>query len=441
MGTRVLLVLFALLLAISHAQADWPQYGGPNRDSISPETGLARSWPDGGPKVLWTLPLGPGYGGAAVSEGKVYLLDRIPEEQDVLRCIDLASGKEEWRLAYDAPGATSHPGSRCVPTIDGKHIYTCGPFGDVYCVDRTTHKAVWNKNVWKDFGGEKVPRWAISQSPLIHGDLVIVASQAPQAGVVAYDKATGDVKWKSEPLPGRGSYVSPKTVKLGGEDHVIMISAGRSFQRRGRGRGRGRRPQRPAPAGPPPKGAVVGMDPASGKKLWSYDGWQCNIPVANVTAVGDGRLFITGGYKAGSAMIKVEKKDGAFAATELYKTQAFGTHVHPPVLYKDHLYANCTTNTGRTDGMVCMDLDGNVKWKTESNPLFDKGGFLLADGLMLSVDGKVGMLYLIEPSPGAFKALSQAKLLDTSKCWAPLALSDGKLLIRDQKQMKCVAVR
>ena len=98
-------------------------------------------------------------------------------------------------------------------------------------------------------------------------------------------------------------------------------------------------------------------------------------------------------------------------------------------------------HTGRTDGMVCMDLDGNVKWKTEKSPLFDKGGFLLADGLMFSVDGKEGILYLIEPNPEAFKPLANAKLLETRNCWAPPALSDGMLLIRDQKQMRCVVVR
>ena len=184
----------------------------------------------------------------------------------------------------------------------------------------------------------------------------------------------------------------------------------------------------------------MGMDLKTGKTLWSYEGWQCRIPVPNVTAIGDGRLFITGGYKAGSAMIKVEKKDAAFVVKELYKTRAFGTHVHPAVHYKGHLYGNCSTNDTR-DGMVCIALDGSVKWKTKRAPAFDKGGFILADGLILSIDGVKGILYLIEPNPEGFKKLSSIKLLNTKECWAPLALSDGKLLIRDQKQMKCVAVR
>ena len=143
---------------------------------------------------------------------------------------------------------------------------------------------------------------------------------------------------------------------------------------------------------------------------------------------------------AGSAMLKIEKKNDSYTVTELYKTDDFGTHCHPAVLYEGHLYAHCTTND-RRDGMVCMDLHGRVKSKTERSPVFDKGGFILADGLIFSVDGREGILNLIEPSPEGFKRLASAKLLATRECWGPLALSDGKLVIRDQEQMKCVVVR
>ena len=419
MKTKVMLIAAIVMMATDSTLADWPQYLGPDRNAISPEKGLLRSWPQAGPKVLWTISLGPGYGGAAVSDGKVYVLDRIRSKQDVLRCLDLTTGKEQWSYAYDAPGRVQHPGSRSTPAIDGNYIYTCGSFGDLYCFDKNTHKPAWKKNVWKDYDDGNVPRWAISQNPLIYGDSLIVASQTPKAGVVAYDKLTGQVKWASPALPSGVGYVSPAIVKIAGDDHLVMITAG------GRG-GSG--------------GEVLGMDPGTGKRLWIYEGWSCRIPCANVTEIGDGRLFVTGGYEAGSAMIKVEKKGDAYAVKELYKTDDFGTHIHPAILYKGHLYAHCTTNT-RKDGMVCMDLDGKVKWKTGRSPVFDKGGFLLADGLIFSVDGRQGILYLVEPDPAGYKELASAKLLDTDECWGPLALADGKLLIRDQKQMRCVVIR
>jgi outer membrane protein assembly factor BamB len=413
-----LLVLPVIMALTCSLRADWPHYLGPNRNATSDEKGLLRSWPDEGPKVLWKIDLGPGYGGAAVSDGKVYILDRIRSKQDVLRCLDLDTGSEQWSCAYDAPGRVSHPGSRSTPAIDGGCVYTCGSFGDVYCFDIKTRKPVWNKNVWKEFDDGRVPRWAISQNPLIYDDLLILASQTPKAGVVAYDKSNGRIKWASEALPGSAGYVTPKVVNIAGKDQLVMITATSRNE----------------------EGAVLGMDIRNGKILWSYKGWQCRIPVPNVTEIGDGRLFITGGYEAGSAMLKIEKNSDSYNVTELYKTDDFGTHVHPAVLYKGHLYAHCTTNT-RRDGMVCMDLAGNVKWKTGRSPLFDKGGFILVDDLILSVDGREGILNLIEPNPNGFKRLASADLLDTRECWGPLALSDGKLLIRDQEQMKCVAVK
>jgi hypothetical protein len=426
-------------------RADWPQYLGPNRNATSDEKGLLRSWPAEGPKVLWTLNLGPGYGGAAVSDGRVYLLDRIAGKQDMLRCLDLNSGREIWSFTYDARGTLSHKGSRSTPAIDGNTIYTCGGFGDVYCFDARTGKPVWNKNVWKDQGGGKLPEWGICQNPLIHGELLILASQTEKAGVVAYDKANGQVKWASAPLPGMVGYVTPVVVNIpsaplgagSGRDQVVMITATSRRERGGRS----------APAGgwgdgddDGVDGVTLGIDIRNGRTLWTYKGFQCRIPIPQVTNVGGGQLFISGGYMANSAMIEVRRKGAGYVAEELYTTQEFGTHVHPPVIYKGHFYGHCTTNS-RRDGMSCLSLGGKLKWKTGRSPVFDKGGFILADDLILSVDGREGILYLIEPSPEGFKPLAKADLLDTQECWGPLALSNGKLLIRDQKQIKCVAVR
>jgi len=409
----VLTVLIVWMAFYTGLASDWPQYLGPGRDAVSTEKGIKRSWPESGPPVLWTFPLGEGFGGPAVSSGKVYVLDRKDSSRNILRCINLADGKEEWTFSYDAPGEFRYNGSRSVPTIDGNNIYICGPIGYVHCIDKNTHKVAWKKNIWTDFGGTELPTWAISQSPLVYKDLVILASQTQKAGVVAYDKRTGATRWTTPELPGKPGYVSPKVITVGKEDQLVMISA---------------------------NGAVIGMDLKTGKELWRYTGWQCRIPVPNVTEIGDGRIFITGGYQAGSAMIKVAKTGNKFTVRELFKTGEFGTHVHPAIYYNGHLYGHCSTNETR-DGMVCMDVNGKVKWKTKRSPLFDKGGFILVDGLMLSVDGNKGFLYLIEPVPTGFKPLASAKLLDTDKCWAPLALSDGKLLIRDQERMKCVMVR
>jgi len=442
MKTRTTLATVVLMGVVgSSLAADWPQYLGPARNSTSPEKGLLRSWPQKGPEVLWTVAVGIGYGGPVIKDGKVYLLDRDDKVGDQLRCLDLSKGNELWSFAYEAPGRVMFPGSRSVPTLDGSHVYSCGPYGDLYCIDINTHKPVWNKNVWKDFGGGRIPIWAITQCPLVYGDLLIVASQAPQAGVVAYDKRTGNVVWKTPNL-GNETYVSPATVKIDGTDHVVMVTS--STNRIGH------------PELPDALGNVVGIEPLTGKTLWKYDQWRCHISVPSAVDAGDNKVLVVGGYELGTVMIKVERKaDGSYGATEVFRTEEFGDQTKPPILHNGYFYAQYGTNN-RHDGLTCMSMDGEILWKTERSPQFNKGSMILVDGLLLATDGR-RTLYLIEPDPSGFKPLASAEVLGeagtgsendpvasrvggSTQNWAPLALSDGKLLIRDQRRLRCVRV-
>jgi outer membrane protein assembly factor BamB len=422
MTTRTMLATLLATLSVAGLQAaDWPALYGPKRDGTSEQKGLLRTWPKEGPKVLWTVDVGPGFGGAAISGGKAYLLDRDEKVGDKLRVFDVATGKELWSFAYPAPGTFMFPGSRTTPTVDGDRVYTSGPLGDLHCLSTTSQKPVWQKNIWKEFGGGELPRWAVVQHPLVYGNLVIVAPQTPQAGVVAYDKLTGALKWKSAALPGIPGYVSPSISKIGGVDQLVMITASN-------GRGRNAR-----------DGSVVGLDPADGRVLWTYQGWQNPIPVPQPVDAGDGRLLITGGYGAGTVMIKVAKKaDGTFGATEVFRNAEVGSHTQPPIFFKDHFYSHNTVNE-RTDGLLAMGLDGQVKWQTNNQPPFVRGGTILADNLLIASDGNT-KLYLIEPSATGFKALASAEILEAGDNWAPLALADGRLIVRGQKQMKAFQI-
>jgi outer membrane protein assembly factor BamB len=440
MKSKVMLIAAIVTITAGSTLADWPQYLGPYRNAVSMEKGLLRSWPAGGPKVLWTVTVGRGFGGPVVKDGKVYLLDRDDKVGDNLRCFDLSNGKELWNFAYDAPGRVMFPGSRSVPIVEGNNVYSCGHNGDLYCIDINTHKPIWNKNIWTDFGGNRLPIWAITQCPLIYDDLLILASQAPQAGVVAYEKLTGNVKWKTPNL-GNESYASPSVVKIDGKDHVVMVISSTN------------------PIGhrelPQTLGNVVGIEPLTGKILWEYKQWECHISVPSAADAGNNRVLIVGGYELGATMIKVEKKaDGSYGTTELFTTEEFGDQTKPPILHNGYFYAQYGTNS-RYDGLVCMSMDGKIMWKTRRDPDFNKGSMILADGLILATDGRES-LYLIEPDPSEFKPLASAELLGEAgtdsegialrvggrtQNWAPLALSDGKLLIRDQKRMKCVVVR
>ena len=407
----LLIALVTACLATVGLGEEWAQFLGPTRNSVSAEKGLLRTWPAGGPKVLWTIDVGPGYGGAAIRDGKVYILDRLGDEQDALRVLDVATGKEQWRYAYDAPGRASHHGSRSTPAVDDKYIFTVGIFGHFHCIDKATHKPVWQKHLLKDYGGKK-PTWAVAQSPFLYKDVVIAAPQSGSVGVVAYEKATGKERWRSEGIGGM-YYHSPFATTIGGVEQIIMQSTRN----------------------------VVGLDPASGKILWTY-GFRVNTAgVPAPTPLGQDRFFLTGGYEAGSEIIQVEKQGGALAAKRLHRFDEVGSHIQQPILVGDYIYAVCNTNR-KANGMVCFGLDGQIKWKTGRKPYLCKGNTLMTgDGVFYQLDGREGDLHIVEPSPEGFKSVGKVKLLGGKDIWGPMALSDGKLVIRDQSQMKCLDVK
>ncbi len=415
------MVSVVLAVAAAGVGADWPCYLGPDQSSSSAETGLMRAWPEGGPKVLWQAAMGEGFAGPIVSGGEVFILDRGgPEgkEQDSFRCLSLADGTPKWTVAYDAPGKVSFNGSRAAGAADDKYVFTIGLMGHLTCFDRQAKSIVWQKNILKEYGAA-LPGWGVGLSPLLYGQTVIVAAMGDKAGLVALNKADGKEVWASEPI-GKMQYVSPTLAKIAGVDQVLMIGGREDRQ------------------GPSP---VVGVSPADGKILWKYMEWKCGIPIPPPASLGEGRVFVTGAYGAESVLLDISHLEaGGYAVKELFKTKECGAQIHRPIFYKDHLYVNSNDNK-RSPGLMCLDLTGKVLWKTGRDPFFDRGGMLLADGLLYMVDASNGTLYLIEPDPAGLKVLASAKLLETKDAWSPLALADGKLLIRDQKSLKCLTVK
>lgn len=409
-------VSLLFLLPVSLFAAEWPQFMGPERNAISPETDIARSWPDDGPNVLWSIDVGDGFGAAAIKDEKVYILDRIGTEQDVLRCLNFQTGDEIWRYAYDAPGRLSYDGSRSVPTVDDEKVYTVGPFGHVLCLDRKTHNPLWTKHLHKDFGGFP-PNWGFSQSPMLHGDMVIVAPMSDDAGLVALNKESGELIWKCPSLGG-DAYSTPRITTIDGVPQVILMT----------------------------KGLLSGVDLQSGKRLWQYDDYFTKIPIPNATPLGDGQLFVTGGYNGGSTVIQVSKSGSDWNIKEISRHEGHGAQVHEAILYEGHLYANLNTNENlrrNPDGLACMDLKGNIIWQTKGNPDINRGSLLIVDDLIFVMGGDDGILHLIEANPKQFNELDSAKIFEPSgrEIWAPMALSNGKLIVRNQSVMKCLDIK
>lgn len=419
-----LFILFVLVFVFSSCvkQSNWNQYLGPTRNAISKETGILRVWPEEGPSKLWEFKLGPGYGGASIFGDEVFLLDRVDEKQDILRCIDLNTGVEKWNFAYEAEGEIPYPGSRIVPYVDKDFVWCVGPHGDFYCVSKETRDKVWYHDLKEEFDAP-MPYWGFSQSPLIYNDLVIVAPQGKKAGVAAFNKITGDLVWKSRPLTGMSFHVSPTLANYGGVDQVIMISP---YDRRDSTKIH----------------EVVAFDTKTGEELWNYDGLKSFATITPATVIDEKRLVFTdcsynGNYNPVTILLEVTKEENSFQVKEIFKTEETGCKMHPPVLFENHLYLN---NNGRPNALTCLTLEGEMLWEKESSENFEMGALILVDGLLICQNGKNGDIHLVEPTPKGYKELGKASFFNAEKsqAWAPIAFAQGKLIVRDMEKMVCV---
>jgi len=424
--------VLAGIIGAAACGADWPQFHGPTRDAVSAETGLARMWPvggpDAGPPVVWTQTLGPGFGGAAVRDGEVFVLDRVAEREDVLRCLDFATGEEKWKFAYAAAGRLGYGGSRTVPTVTEDRVYTIGPFGHVGCFDRTTHQPVWSFDMRVRFDGE-MPMFGWAQSPLLVDSMVIIAPFG-DAGIVAIDARTGAEVWRTGHFGT--SHSNPVLLDLAGRRQLVLL--GRDGE----------------------SGVLAGFDPATGARLWQTDAFWAKRSIPSPIRIDDNRLFITGGYRAGSLMLEITSAegeagaDGAFVVREIFR-HGRGSQLHVPLLVDGHLYLSANENWNdrgrrKEGGFMCLDLEGNERWRTGDDPYLGRGGSLLAGRMLIVQDGYNGSLRLVEPRPDGFRVLAQCDLFGVTdekdhRLWAPMALTDGRLLVRSQTELKCIDLR
>lgn len=425
MKNRFLVVILSLVLfsCTNQKNSNWNQYLGPNRNVIADDGMItAREWTAEGPDKAWGFKLGPGYGGASVYDGEVFLLDRIVGESDVLRCIDLNTGDEKWNYKYEAPGELSYPGSRAVPFVDENYIWCVGPHGHFNCIDKKTHQPVWSHNLLDEYGGE-LQTWGFSLSPIIYNDLVIVAPQGEKAGVVAFNKLTGEVVWESRPLTGQRFHVSPTLGKYGGVDQIIMISSNV--------KGDGLTTDE-----------VVAFEANTGRELWRYEGLNSFACIAPPLVIDENRLFLTScaykdNYDPVSILLEISSAGDDFQLKEIFVNEEAGCKIHPPVFVNDHFYIN---NNGSPGELVCLNLKGERVWEKGSAPDFEMGSIILVDGLIINQNGKNGDIHLIEPSIEGYKEVGKASFFDSkiSQSWSPMAFSNGKLLVRDLEKMVCV---
>ncbi|GMQ80345.1 MAG: PQQ-like beta-propeller repeat protein [Planctomycetia bacterium] len=392
------------------AASDWPQFRGANRDAISTETDLLRKWPAGGPKVLWTRPVCDGYAAAAILDGRVYANDYDRKASLwLVRCLSLDSGEELWQFSEKKRIRANHGITRTVPAVDEQHVFTLDPKCVLHCLDATSGKELWQKHLPSEYK-TPIPPWYAGQCPLIEPDRVIVAPGG-RAYLVALEKATGKVLWETaNDEPTLMSHSSVMPAEIDGVRQYLHCNL---------------------------KGVVgVGVD---GKLLWKFP-WKFNVSVpVSPLSIGDGRVFLTSCYEAETVMIRVTRKNGSFTAEKVFSLGPGGwnSEVHTPILYQDHLFAVGKKRRGQ---FTCLDLDGQELWASKVRSGFGLGSYLLADGMFFLLEGNTGILRLIEASPDGYNELDHAQVLSGHDVWAPMALADGKLVLRDMAKMKCIEV-
>jgi outer membrane protein assembly factor BamB len=392
--------------------SDWPQFRGPDRNNISQETGLLRKWPAAGPKRLWSVPVTQGYAAAAIVGGRVYHHDYDEAKSEwCVNCRSLADGKLVWQFREAREVRPNHAITRTIPAVDSRFVCSLDPKAVLHCLDVKTGKQIWRKSLVTEYQAT-IPSWYNGQCPLQEADRVIIATGGA-AIMVALDKATGKEIWRT-PNPGQYllSHSSVMPAVLGGVRQYLYGTL----------------------KGP------LGVSAKDGKLLWEF-GRKFNVAVApSPIAVDDERVFMTASYDAGSVMVRVKRTGEAFKAEAVFdlKNNEWNSEVHTPIVYKGHMFAVGKKKRGL---FTCLSFDGKEVWTSEGKASFGLGSFMLADGMFFVLDGDTGKLRLIEASTTGYNELASAQVLAGQEVWAPMALSDGKLVLRDLTKMMCLDVR
>lgn len=390
---------------------DWPQFRGARGDNVATNAlSISTDWKQKPPVACWSVDLGEGYAGAAVRDGRVYLLDYDQAERaDALRCLSLADGREIWRFSYPVKVKRNHGMSRTVPTLAGKYVVTFGPKCHVVCLEAETGKFVWGRDLVKEFNAE-VPQWYAGQCPLVDGGRVILGTGG-DALLVAVDLATGEVVWKSpNPRDWKMTHASVVPVEFAGRRMYVYCGSG----------------------------GVAGVAAEDGKLLWETDAWVISIAtVPTPVPVGGGRIFLSGGYNAGALMLQLAEKDGAIVPATVFRLKAadFGSTQQTPILHDNHLFGV------RPDGqLACLDLEGRIVWTSGAAARFGLGPYVIAGGYVLAMNDD-GLLTLAAASPDRYEMITQAKVLTGHDAWAPLAVAGNRLIARDLTRMVCLDLK
>lgn len=405
----------ALLMAPTEA-AQWPQWGGKDRNFAADAKDLAAVWPEAGPKKIWSRPFGSGHSSIALVDDRLYGIYREPEagmvddpmgpvgvpigKQEVIIALDPQTGKTVWEFRYTtAPypdgtiGAENIRGPNATPLVHEGRVYTFGATGNLYCIDQKTGKPVWSHDVLAEYGA-KMPGFGFASSPLMYKNSLIVPVGGPGVGVMAFDPVSGEVQWKKHDFAGTHS--SPIVIRVDGKDEIVLLAGNE----------------------------VVGMDPANGEIEWRYP-FQSNV----MTPLwgDDGILFISTYITSpdrGSRGLKLSRKDGKVSVEELWATKDVRVGYTNAVRLGEHIIA-CS---GEDDEFLLMAIDaatGKIAWQAGE---FGMANLVSADGKLIILDNE--SLVLGIATAEGFERKSKFPLFKKS-IWGNATIVGQRLFARD----------
>jgi outer membrane protein assembly factor BamB len=390
----------------SHA-GDWPQILGPHRDGTADDERLAEAWPADGPPVDWQYPVGSGFAGVAVADGRVVLFHRL-QDAEVIEALDAKSGRQLWKVGFPTQYRSSisdDDGPRCVPLIHDGAVYAYGAGGTLHCVALADGRTRWSRTAFADYGAPE-GYFGAGSTPIVEGDKLLVnIGGRSGSGLVAFDLESGRSVWTA--TDEAASYSSPTAATIAGRRHVIFVT----------------------------RLNVVSIDPENGGVRFQFP-FGARGPTVNAATplvLGD-NVFVSASYGVGAVMARVggEGVEPIWANDESMSSQYSTCVVRQGLLYGIH---------GRDDvgtaSLRCVDpATGRVVW---SEDRFGVGTLLLADDKLLILKTN-GELVMAAPSPDGFRGLARARIFRTTTRPLP-ALADGRLYARDTGTLKCLDLR
>ena len=399
---------FGLLAQISPRAEDWPQWRGPNRDGISKETGLLKTWPEGGPKRVWLFEnAGNGYSTFAVVGNRLFTTG-TRDGSEIVLALDASSGKEVWAAPIETVFDNRWGGGpRGCPTVDGNEVYAMSGKGTLACINAADGKVIWKQSM-TSLGG-KVPGWGYTESVLVDGDRVICTPGGSAGAIAALDKKTGKPIWQSKEFTDGAQYSSIVAAKINGTPQYVQLTMN----------------------------SFVGVAAKDGKLLWKADFPLGKTAVIPTPIVRDNFVYVTAGYGAGCKQVKIGPNN---EVETVYENKVMKNHHGGVILVGDHVYGHADA------GWTCQNFKtGEEVWNHRG---FGKGAVGYADGMLYCQDEGSGTIVLVEASPSGWKEHGKFTLDPQTKIrspqgrvWTHPVIANGKLYLRDQDLIFCFDVK